>query len=89
MPRGGPRGTTLTTSSTTVERGFRPVGSKTADYRRRWAGCDNGSTYHPRVWWLPITMPSIVTFTMPPSPDAAVDRIAASFDFSGYSGVRG
>ncbi|MGW1994695.1 serine/threonine-protein kinase [Embleya sp. NPDC001921] len=84
-----PRGTSLTTSSTIVERGFRPVGPKTADYRRWSAGCDNGSTYHPRVWWLPITKLSIETFAMPPSLDAAVDRIAASFDFSGYSGVQG
>ncbi|MFF7242908.1 serine/threonine protein kinase [Embleya sp. NPDC008237] len=83
-----PRGTAMTTSSTIVERGFRPVGPKTADYRRWSAGCDNGSTYHPRVWWLPVTKVSIETFAMPPSLDATVDRIVASFDFSGYSGAQ-
>ncbi|MFI6583864.1 serine/threonine-protein kinase [Embleya sp. NPDC050493] len=83
-----PRGTAMTTSSTIVERGFRPVGPKTADYRRWSAGCDNGSTYHPRVWWLPVTKVSIETFAMLPSLDATVDRIVASFDFSGYTGAQ-
>ncbi|MFE2949589.1 hypothetical protein ACFXHK_21475, partial [Embleya sp. NPDC059267] len=84
-----PRGTAMTTSSTIVERGFRPVGPKTADYRRWSAGCDNGSTYHPRVWWLPVTKLSVETFAMPPNLDATVDHIVASFDFSDYSGAQG
>lgn len=75
----------MTASSTIVERGARPVGPKTADYCRWSAGCDNGSTYHARVWWLPVTKPSIETFAIPPSPDATVDRMVASFDFSGCS----
>ncbi|MGC0420260.1 serine/threonine protein kinase [Embleya sp. AB8] len=84
-----PRGSALTTSSTIVERGLRLVGTKTADYRRWSAGCDNGTSYHPRVWWLPVRKLSIETFAMPPSLDATIDRIAASFDFSGYSGAQG
>jgi serine/threonine protein kinase len=84
-----PRGSSMTTSSAIVERGYRPVGSKTADYRRWQASCANGSSYHPRVWWLPVTKLSIETFAMPPSLDATVDRIAASFDFSGYAGAQG
>ncbi|MFE3197232.1 serine/threonine protein kinase [Embleya sp. NPDC059237] len=84
-----PHGSALTTSSAIVERGLRPVGNKSADYRRWTAGCDNGSSYHPRVWWLPVTKLSIETFAMPPRLDATADRIAASFDFSGYSGAQG
>ncbi|MFI1580554.1 hypothetical protein [Embleya sp. NPDC020630] len=84
-----PHGSAWTTSSTIVERGLRPAWGKSADYRRWTAGCHNGSAYHPRVWWLPVTKLSIETFAMPPRLDATVDRIAASFDFSSYSGTRG
>lgn len=69
-------------SQTVLDEGFRPIGSRTAEYRAWRAGCDNGAAFYPRLWWLPETKLSVRTMGLDRRYEAEVDTMLRGVTFS-------
>ncbi len=73
-------------SSRILERGFRPVGSKTALFRRYALTCEGKQLGTARLWLLPTSRLAVVALdTFGTTPAAEVDRVVALLDVEGYT----
>jgi hypothetical protein len=71
------------TVSKVVEKGFKPVGSKTAAYASYLVSCQNSDQdFDPRVWWLPTSQVAFRQHDTVAGAGAAVDKVLAGVTFS-------
>ena len=74
--------TSPVTASKVVEKGFKPVGSKTAAYAHWQVNCQNAAQdFEPRLWWLPNSKIAFRQQSTAAGADQAVDRILAGVTF--------
>ena len=66
------------TSAVVTQRGFRPLGDRTAVYREYDVTCGSLARFHPRIWWLPTTKLMMTTAALPDRYRSTVDQIADS-----------
>jgi hypothetical protein len=66
------------TSAVVTQRGFRPLGDRTAVYREYDVTCGSLARFSPRVWWLPTTKLMMTTVALPDRYRPTVDQIADS-----------
>jgi hypothetical protein len=70
-------------TSKVVQKGFKPVGSKTAAYASWLVTCqDPDQNFDPRMWWLPTSQLAFREHDTVAGAGAAVDRILAGVTFS-------
>ncbi|TNC23542.1 hypothetical protein [Amycolatopsis alkalitolerans] len=70
------------TGSTVVQRGFAPIGPKTADYARWHVTCtDPAQDSEIRMWWLPVSKILVLEYASTPALDQQIDRILAGATF--------
>jgi hypothetical protein len=71
------------TASKVVEKGFKPVGSKTAAYASYLVSCQNSDLdFDPRVWWLPTSQVAFREHDTVAGAGEAVDKVLAGVTFS-------
>ena len=81
---GGPNDASAVTRSSVVEKGFKKVGPKTAQYGSWLVSCQNSDQdFAPRLWWLPSSQIAFREHSTVAGSGAAVDRILAGVTFSG------
>jgi hypothetical protein len=70
------------TTSTVLEKGFKPVGSKTAAYGHWQVSCQNADqNFDPRLWWLPTSQLAFRQRSTVAGGGEAVDKILAGVTF--------
>ena len=70
------------TASTVVDKGFRPLGDKTAAYGSWQVSCaDPGLSFSPRLWWLPTSRIAFRQRSTAAGSAGTVDRILAAVTF--------
>jgi hypothetical protein len=71
------------TSSKVVQKGFKPVGRKTAAYASYLVTCQNADqNFDPRVWWLPTSQLAFREHDTVAGAGEAVDKLLAGVTFS-------
>jgi hypothetical protein len=69
-------------TSTVVQKGFKPVGSKTAAYASWLVTCQNpDQNFDPRLWWLPTSQLAFREHSTVAGSGAAVDKLLAGVTF--------
>jgi hypothetical protein len=75
--------TSPVTASKVVDKGFKKVGPKTADYGYWQVTCqDPDLNFDPRLWWLPTSQIAFREHSTAGGAGAAVDRILAGITFA-------
>jgi hypothetical protein len=75
--------TSPVTASTVVDKGFKKIGPKTAEYGYWRVTCqDSGLNFDPRLWWLPNSKIAFREHSTAGGAGAAVDQILAGITFS-------
>lgn len=70
--------------STVVEKGFKKIGPKTAQYGSWLVSCENSDQdFDPRLWWLPTSQLAFRERTTVAGTAAAVDTLLAGVTFAG------
>jgi hypothetical protein len=73
----------VATGSNLLESGFKPVGTKKAEYGRWQVTCeDETQNNQVRMWWLPTSKILVVEYGSFPGWDAKMDTLLASATFS-------